>query len=80
MWKRFAVGLAWWLAVAYGWEFMAAMYGLPHAVGPILALLVAAMIVGIPQSIAWKLTSRRITRARLVKAGMTGALAGQTRT
>jgi len=43
MGRRIAIGLAWGLAVAYGWQFMANMYGFP-AVGPVAALLVAAAV------------------------------------
>ncbi len=46
--KRIAIGVLWGLALAYGWQFWSAMYGLPGFVGPVLALIVAMALVFAP--------------------------------
>ena len=47
MGKRIAIGVAWWLAVAYAFQFGAVMYGFSPAVGPLAALAVAVLVAGL---------------------------------
>jgi hypothetical protein len=42
--KRIVIGVLWGLAFVYGWQFWAAMYGLPSVLGPILALAIAGAV------------------------------------
>jgi hypothetical protein len=57
MGKRLMIGIAWWLAVAYFWQFGAALWGFPSAAGPIVALAVAWLVAADPVG-AW-IRSRR---------------------
>lgn len=60
--KRIFVGVMWWLAVAYFWNFAAAMYEFPRGIGPILALAVAILFAADPLKIIWPRNVRRIAR------------------
>ena len=44
--KRMAIGVAWWLAASYAFEFGAFMYGFPTGLGSIAAVSLAVLIAG----------------------------------
>jgi hypothetical protein len=70
MGKRLAIGAAWWLAVAYFWEFSAAMYGWPRTAGPLVALLAAGIVLIDPRDMVSRVRSRRIARRRDAAPGL----------
>ena len=44
MTRKIAIGVAWWLAAAYAFQFGAFMYGLPAGLAPLAALPIAIAI------------------------------------
>lgn len=60
--KRILAGVLWWLAIAYFWQWVAAMYGFPTAIGPIFAFAVAILFAADPLKIIWPRDVRRIAR------------------
>ena len=59
---KIAIGVAWWLAVAYGLQLAAFMYDLPMGVGPLVAIPVAAVVVGVRPLRARRSDNRRTYR------------------
>jgi hypothetical protein len=55
MTKRLLAGPLWFLATLYAWEFLAfVLPGLPTAVGPVLAIVLASLVVLDPAELLWK--------------------------
>ena len=54
MGKRLIAGPLWFFATLYLWEFLAfVLPGLPTAVGPVLAIVLASLIVLDPAELLW---------------------------
>jgi hypothetical protein len=63
MGKRIVAGVFWFLAVAYFFQFAGAMYGIPPAIGTVVALGVAVFMSVDPLGVLWKRQpKRRIAR------------------
>ena len=53
--KRLLAGPLWFLATLYAWEMLTlALPGLPSAVGPVLAIVLASLVVLDPADLLWK--------------------------
>jgi hypothetical protein len=73
MGRRVAIGVAWWLATAYAFQFAAVLYGFMPGLAPILALPVAfAIVMTRPRPARRPADLRRIYQPR-----ETEALAGE---
>ena len=58
MHKRLLAGPLWFFATLYAWEFLAfVLPSLPTAVGPVLAIVLASLIVLDPAELLWKAPS-----------------------
>ena len=58
MGQRLLAGPLWFFATLYAWEFLAfVLPGLPSAVGPVLAIVAASLVVLDPAELLWKAPS-----------------------
>lgn len=71
--RRLAIGVAWWLAAAYAFQFAAVMYAFPSGFAALAAIPVAVLVAAT--------RPRRITRPadlrRIYQPRETEALAGE---
>jgi hypothetical protein len=54
MFKRIAASFLWAFTVYSGWELAWGLYGIPREIGPVLAILVAAVVLLDPGNFIWK--------------------------
>jgi hypothetical protein len=76
MHKRIAASLLWAITIYSGWELGYGMYGIPREIGPVLCLIVAAILLVDPGNFIWKTS----TPARRVATIPEPNGAGQTAT
>lgn len=78
MHKRIAATLLWAVTVYSGWELGYGVYGIPREIGPVLALVVAAIVLLDPGNFIWKTAAaptRRVVQVPDQKgAGQTASL------
>ena len=71
--RRIAIGVAWWLAAAYAFQFGAFMYGFPPAAGLLAAIPLAVLIAATrPSPNRRPADLRRIHRPTVDGAGTGG--------
>jgi hypothetical protein len=62
--KRLTAGSLWFLAIWFGYEILWSVMGVPRMVGPMLAFVVASLVVADPAGLFWPAPARTATRAR----------------
>lgn len=78
MHKRIAATFLWAVMVYSGWELGYGVYGIPREIGPVLALVIAAIVLFDPGNFIWKTSAaptRRVVQVPDPKgAGQTASL------
>jgi hypothetical protein len=75
MLKRSVAAVLWFFTVAWAWNFVAALTGLPQATGFVLALATAAFVAVDPKHLFWPAALRPTAEASpMPSAGVADAL------
>ena len=75
MHKRTAAAFLWAVTIYSGWELGFGVYGIPREIGPVLALLVAAVVFFDPGNFIWKTAAPTRRIAQIPEAQGTGRTA-----
>jgi hypothetical protein len=62
--KRLTSGSLWFIAIWFGYEILWSVLGVPRMVGPMLAFVVASLVVADPAGLFWPAPARSAARAR----------------
>jgi hypothetical protein len=62
--KRLTSGSLWFLAIWFGYEILWSVMGVPRMLGPMLAFVVASLVVADPAGLFWPAPARSASVAR----------------